>query len=280
MKSNTDSRYGMIKNPLKIRLKNGEIVAGPWCVIPSATVTEIIAKTGTDFVIIDMEHGVHSFESVENMVRAAENEGCSALVRVAKNDEEHILHALDIGAGGVIIPHIQSRKDAEAAISATKYHPLGLRGFSPYTRAGGYSRHNIEKHSTIQNDKTIVCLILEGKDGIDNLDDILSIDRINEKIDIIYIGAYDLSQALGYPGQVDHPLVREYLESSVQKIRNKGIAAGGYVAKNATDMKWMCIAGMQFITFLPDCTIIYEAFEMPYREFRSVIASSQQKGSP
>ncbi|MCX6692463.1 MAG: aldolase/citrate lyase family protein [Methanoregula sp.] len=104
--------------------------------------------------------------------------------------------------------------------------------------------------------------------------------RINEKSDIIYIGAYDLSQALGYPGLGDHPLVREYLESSVQKIRKKGIAAGGYVAKNATDMKWMCAAGMQFITFLPDCTIIYEAFEVPYREFQSVIASSQQKGSP
>ncbi|MCX6692464.1 MAG: aldolase/citrate lyase family protein [Methanoregula sp.] len=168
MMRNTDSRYGMIKNPLKIRLKNGEIVAGPWCVIPSATVTDIIAKTGTDFVIIDMEHGAHSFESVENMIRAAENEGCSALVRVAKNDEDHILHALDIGAGGVIIPHIQSRKDAEAAVSAAKYHPLGSRGFSPYTRAGGYSRHNIEKHCSIQNDKTIVCLILEGKDGIEN----------------------------------------------------------------------------------------------------------------
>ena len=278
MKREDAQKKGVPKRGLKVRLKAGDIVAGPWCVIPSPTVTDIIAKTGTDFVIIDMEHGDQTFESVENMIRAAENEGCSALIRVAKNDEEHILHALDLGAEGVVIPHIQSRKDAESAITAAKYHPLGSRGFSPYTRAGGFSRHNIEKHTSIQNDRTLVCLILEGKEGIENLDDILSIDGIQEKVDIIYIGAYDLSQALGYPGQVDHPRVRRHLEQGIEKIRVTGIAPGGYVAKNADDMQWMCDVGMQFITFLPDCTIIFHAFEEPYLQFRSVLTTRGGRG--
>jgi len=259
------------KKTLKQRLKEGEIVAGPWCVIPSTDVTDVIAKTGLDFMILDMEHGPHTFERIADMVRAAENEGCSSLIRLAKNDESHILHALDLGAEGVVIPHIQSKADAEAAIAAAKYHPLGSRGFSPYTRAGGFSRHDIERHCSIQNEKTIVCLILEGKEGIENLDEILSINKIHEKIDIIYIGAYDLSQALGYPGQVDHPEVRAYLEASIKKIKDCRIAAGGYVAKNAADMTWMCSIGMQFITLLPDCTIIYHVFEEQYLEFCKVI---------
>lgn len=262
---------------LKTRLKRGDIIAGPWCIIPSPSITDIIGKTGIDFVIIDMEHGAHTFDGIENMVRAAENNGCSPLIRVAKNDESHILHALDLGAEGVIIPHIQSRADAEAAISAAKYHPLGSRGFSPYTRAGGYSRHNIEKHTSIQNEKTIICLILEGKEGIENLDDILSIKNIDKTVDLIYIGAYDLSQALGVPGQVDHPNVRMALEESIKKIRRRGIAGGGYVAKNALDMTWMCAIGMQFITLLPDVTIIYHAFEEPYQKFCDVLKTLNQK---
>jgi 4-hydroxy-2-oxoheptanedioate aldolase len=252
---------------LKERLKKGDVVAGPWCVIPSPSVIDIIAKTGADFVIIDMEHGPHNYETVVDMVRTAENEGCSSLIRVAKNDESHILHALDIGAEGVIVPHIQSRADAESAIAAAKYHPLGSRGFSPYTRAGGYSRHDIESHCSVQNRRSILCLILEGKEGTENLDDILAIDNIQDVIDIIYIGAYDLSQALGLPGQVDHPDVRATLETSIRKIRGRGVAAGGYVAKNSADMTWMCDIGMQFVTLLPDCTIIYHAFEDLYQEF-------------
>jgi 4-hydroxy-2-oxoheptanedioate aldolase len=262
---------------LKTRLKRGEIVVGPWCIIPSPTITDIVGRTGLDFVIIDLEHGAHAYEEIENMVRAAENNSCSPLIRVAKNDEDHILHALDLGAEGVIIPHIQSRADAEAAISAAKYYPLGSRGFSPYTRAGGYSRDNIEKHSQIQNEKTVICLILEGKEGIKNLDEILSIKNIDKTVDLIYIGAYDLSQALGIPGQVNHPRVRKSLEQSINKIRRRGIATGGYVAKNASDMTWMCTIGMQFITLLPDVTIIYHAFESSYLDFGNVLKTMKRK---
>jgi 4-hydroxy-2-oxoheptanedioate aldolase len=258
---------------LKEKLKKGEKVAGPWCIIPSATIIEIIAQSGIDFVIVDMEHGAHSFEGLENMLRAAECRGCGTLVRVARNNESDILHALDLGADGVIIPHIQTRSDAEKAIGYTKYYPLGSRGFSPFTRAGGYSRNFSPQFSSIQNDRTILCLILEGSEGIENLDDILSINNIGNAIDIIYIGAYDLSQALGVPGQVDHPLVRNTLSQCIRKINERGVASGGYVAKNLDDLRWMSEMGMQFITLLPDCTIIYHAFESYQKAFHEISKS-------
>ncbi len=245
---------------LKDSLKKGKVVYGPWCVIPSPSTINIIASTGVDFVIIDMEHGPQGFETVEDMIRAAEVEDCTAIVRVAKNDESLILSALDIGAAGVIVPHIESRQDAEEAISHVKYYPVGQRGFSPFTRAGGYSLYNVKDHAKKQNQKTMVLLLLEGKGGINNLDDILSIKDIRNKIDVIYIGAYDLSQAIGYPGQVDHPEVRRQLEVCIQKIRKKGVAAGGYVAKNDADIRWMTKLGMQFITLMPDCTALFHSF--------------------
>ncbi|MFC1595704.1 HpcH/HpaI aldolase/citrate lyase family protein [Candidatus Margulisiibacteriota bacterium] len=257
-------------NQLKKRLKDGEIVTGAWCVIPSAEVISVLGSAGLDFVIIDMEHGAHSFETAAGMIRAAETEGCAPLVRVPQNDEAQILRALDIDAAGVIVPHIESKADAEKAISYAKYHPLGQRGFSPFTRAGRYSMNNVKTHSQAQNKETIVTLILEGKQGIENLDQILSIDNVTEKIDIIYIGAYDLSQAVGFPGQVDHPEVRQYMEECVQKIRNSGIAPGGYVAKNKDDMVWMRDIGMQFITLMPDCTVLYHAYNDLYNDFQHV----------
>lgn len=257
----------MPENKLKIALKNGSVVAGPWCVIPSPSLINVIAASGMDFVIIDMEHGPHSFENAENMIRAAEVENCTPIIRVSKNDESLILNALDIGAHGVIIPHIESKEDAEKAISYAKYHPMGQRGFSPFTRAGKYSLLNVKDHSNLQNANTMIILLLEGKEGLSNLDDILSIEDIKNKVDLIYIGAYDLSQAVGYPGQVDHPLVREEMEKCIKKIKAKNIAVGGYVAKDKDDMKWMCELGMQFITLLPDCTVIYHAFESLCNDF-------------
>jgi len=153
-------------NNLKERLKKGGIVVGPWCTIPSSILTNVITRAGMDFVIIDMEHSVINFGDAEDMMRAAKSEGCSSIVRIGEKNELFALKALDSGADGVMIPHIESAKDAQDAVSYTKYYPLGRRGFSPYTRAGGYSPKSIKEHAEVQNNSTMTILLIEGKDGI------------------------------------------------------------------------------------------------------------------
>ncbi len=263
---------------MKARLKAGEVVLGTWCTISSPSVVNVIAAAGLDFVIIDMEHGPHTFQTAEDMIRAAEVENCAPLLRPARNDEALILNALDIGAHGVVIPHIETKADAKLAVSNAKYHPLGTRGFSPFTRAGGYSLHNVKTHSRTQNEKTLVALILEGKGGIDSLDEILALKKIEDSVDVIYVGAYDLSQAIGFPGQVNHPEVRKHLEVCMRKIRDRGLAAGGYVAKNSEDIRWMCDMGIQFITLLPDCTVLFHAFESLCQDFSKIKSRVKRKG--
>jgi 4-hydroxy-2-oxoheptanedioate aldolase len=205
-----------------------------------------------------------SFETAGEMVRAAEAGGAAPLVRVSGNSEEAILHALDIGAHGVIIPHVGSREEAEAAVARAKYHPLGGRGFSPFTPAGGYSLGGVAGHAAAQNARTLVGLILEGREGIEALEEILAIPGIRKKVDLIYIGAYDLSQALGHPGQVDHPEVRRRMQECMRSIREAGIAGGGYVAKDGKDVAWMVESGMQFVTLLPDCTLLFHSLSDRY----------------
>jgi len=117
---------------LKDKLKNGEFTIGTWCIIPSEHVVNILAKAGLDFVLIDMEHGTANLECVYKMVLAANAEGVDALVRVSSNDESEILKVLDVGAAGVIIPHIETVNDCKQALSFTKFPPMGQRGYSPY----------------------------------------------------------------------------------------------------------------------------------------------------
>ena len=252
---------------MKRRLKDGQIVFGPWCVIPSPSIINIIGAAGLDFVIIDMEHGPMGFETAEDMVRAAESENCCPLIRVGQRGESAVLRALDIGAHGLLIPHVENRKDAEESVSLSKYYPEGSRGFSPYTRAGGYGYLEVENHAQKENEETLIGVILEGKAGIENIDSIVE----TKNIDLIYIGAYDLSQAMGMPGQVGHPIIKKEMGKCIRKIRDHGIAAGGYVAKNTDDIRWMIDMGMQFITCLPDATVIFHAFYECMRDFRQVI---------
>ncbi|MBU2549813.1 MAG: aldolase [Proteobacteria bacterium] len=254
-------------NTLKKRLKQGEAVFGPWCVLPSSAVANITAAAGMDFIIIDMEHGPASFETAEDMVRAMESEGCCPLVRVGDRTESTILRALDIGAHGVIAPHVESGADAQDVVSFVKYWPLGTRGFSPYTRAGGYGGGDITAHADRENQETLTAVILEGKAGLANLEAILSVSEL----DLVYIGAYDLSQAMGMPGQVGRPEIKSEMERCIRIIRDAGVAAGGYVAKNRDDMRWMLDIGMQFITYLPDVTVIFKAFEDGVKQFRDAL---------
>ncbi len=259
------------ENSLKKRIKQGEVVFGPWCVLPSPSVINIIGAAGMDFVILDLEHGASSFETLEEMVRSAESENCCPLVRVGKRDELHILKALDLGAHGVLVPHVSDKKEAAEAVSFAKYYPEGQRGFSPFTRTGGYGMLGIQDHAKKENEETIVAVILEGIKGLEHLDEILDVPNI----DLIYIGAYDLSQSLGIPGQVNHKKVKGLLEKNIKKIRDNNKAAGGHVAKNADDFRWMVNCGMQFITCLPDTALIFHAFHDLATQFREIRQDSK-----
>ena len=254
------------KPTIKQRLGAGEVLCGPWCVIPSGHVMNIIASAGFDFVIIDREHGPASCETVEEMTRAAQSEGVSALVRLGTVDEGQILKALDLGADGVLAAHVETADDARRMVSHSKYHPAGRRGFSPFTRAGSYGKGDITAHAQTQNDRTLCGVMLEGKQGIENIDAILQV----EHLDLVYIGAYDLSQALGMPGEVHDPKIRRHLEVCVGKIRNAGVAAGGFLAANADDMAWMVDTGMQFIACLPDCALLHNALRGMVDDFRKI----------
>jgi len=116
------------KNNLKEALKEDKNVFGPFMKFTDPAAVEIMRFAGFDFVIIDAEHGPISIQSAQNMIRAAETANITPIIRVANNDEDLILRALDIGAQGIEIPQINSKSQAIKAVRSVKYAPQGERG--------------------------------------------------------------------------------------------------------------------------------------------------------
>ena len=190
-------------NKLKRALADGKTVFGLLNSIPSPLLVEMIGYAGYDFVILDMEHVCVNPETLENMVRAAECAGMTALVRVPNAAPETILRALDCGALGIVVSHVRSRADAEQAVAASRYHPLGSRGISG-GRTTGFGAIDLPTYFERANAEIMVVAMIEDREGVDNLEAILSVAGI----DMVLEGAIDLSQSYGVPGQAQHPGVQ------------------------------------------------------------------------
>jgi 4-hydroxy-2-oxoheptanedioate aldolase len=204
---------------LKNKIKKKKLLQGIWSVIPNNIVTEIFSLSGLDFVILDMEHGNFSKEDIKNSIIVCNLHKCSALVRVPIFDLSNIQSALDSGCSGIVFPKISSKHDALKAVSLCEFSPKGNRGFNPFTR---FNNYNLFKKDFYKNYNSLLKIaIVETKEGIDNLEEILSIDEI----DIIYLGAYDLSKEYNFKSVNDKKFLN-IIENSLKKINFSGKVSG------------------------------------------------------
>lgn len=239
------------KYNLKKLLIKGKSVIGTWCEIPSPENINILAKAGLDFVIIDMEHGSMDFTLAGKMVLSAEVEGCFPIIRVPRIDESDILRALEIAPEGIIVPHIETVEDRKKVISYAKFPPIGTRSLNPYTRAGGYESR--KQFTTEQNENSLVGLIIEGSEGIQNIEKILN----DQNIDLVYVGTYDISSMLGIAGDTKNPRVFEVLKKINEIAKTKKKAVGGLFHDKA-EMKAFQKIGIQFLCYKVDTSILFD----------------------
>ena len=242
------------KNFVKEKLRSGRPVLGIWSLIPNPTVLEIAGASGFDFQILDLEHGSYDFASLEDGIRTCESVGCSPLVRPPGLDASAIQKALDLGAHGIVVPQVQGHAEALAAVQATKYAPEGVRGFNPFTRAGDYRGGVDGPRPPLSNDFGLSSVIIETREAYEQLDRILAIPGL----DLLYLGVYDMSVALGCPGDLGNPLVVEFLEASLPRIRKAGVAAGVMV-KNQAEMERFLQIGANFLVYAVDTFVISNA---------------------
>ncbi len=185
---------------------------GSWITLNHISIVEIMADAGFDWLCVDLEHSVIDYYGAEKLIATIEAKGCVPYVRVGANNPLIIKRVLDAGAKGIIVPMINSKIDAEKAINAVKYPPLGNRGVG-LARAQGYG-FDFEEYADTINNETRVIAQIEHIDAINNLEDIITVDGIDGTI----IGPYDLSGSMGKPGKYEDSdvvdVLRKYEEVS------------------------------------------------------------------
>lgn len=207
---------------VKQKLCENQVVLGTWCQSGSATVAEIMSDYGFDFIALDMEHTDLDESSFSQFARAVDGKSVP-MARVRENDVLAIRRVLDCGAQGVIVPLISTAQDAARAVAAAKYPPEGIRGFA-FVQANRWGLE-FDRYAKEANDQITVIAMIESKEAVENIDQILSVDGL----DGILIGPYDLSGSYGVVGQTSHPLVLQAKETVLERCLLHKKAAGQHI---------------------------------------------------
>ena len=205
------------------RLRAGDRLIGTLLSLPSPELAEIASAAGFDWLFLDTEHGALGPGDVLRLVQAA-REPCACLVRIPELSETGIKKALDSGAAGIIVPHVNGAADAVKAVHWAKYPPEGGRSVG-FSRANGYGTRFQENVETA-NDGTVVVAQVEHIDGVRAIDSILGVSGV----DAVFIGPYDLSASLGKPGRIQDPDVREAVASVAAACAAKKVPVGIFTA--------------------------------------------------
>ena len=227
---------------LRERWKAGEPTLGAWCTIPSSWTAEVAARSGHDWVCIDTQHGLIGYDVMLPMLQAISAGGVPSFVRVPWNEPGAIMKALDAGAGGVIVPMVNSVEEARAAVGACRYPPGGMRSMGP-----------IRARDVDGDWQHPICVVMiETVHAVAEAGAILAVPGI----DAVFVGPNDLAVSAGlesgYEGR--HPEHRRLIEAIADAAQAAGVAAGimcgsGEVARQWHDIGFVML-GLQSDTRL------------------------------
>lgn len=260
----------MKKNLVKAKLRVGEPVFGAHCFLSDPAVVEIIGQTGFDFVIVDTEHTSKDPSRIEDLVRAAEVTGMTALIRTDEPNEKTILRLLETGAQGIVVPFMRDEATARASNDAVRYPPVGNRGTCTATRAARYGSlvSEFAEHVRSCNEELLLVGLIEDRDGVENIDGIL-----DAGVDVAWLGRADLSASLGVPGQVEHPIVLRAVDRVIDATKRHADRWSGMVAYNPEEAtKWLA-RGCRFMVYTSDTRVLYRSYDAAIRGLRAAVVA-------
>lgn len=239
---------------LRARLHGGgPQLLGLFVIVPRVEVVEAAATTGFDLVVLDCEHGPFGIDSLAPLVAAAQGAGLLVVVRVAANDAQTIGAVLDVGADGVLVPHVGSGEDALRIASAGRYPPAGDRSVNLWVRAAGFG-HRTDYLSTA-DDEVAVLAMVEGAEAHLKLDEIIGTDGL----DAIFVGPMDLAASMGLAATPSDPRVVDAARNIVARAEAAGKAAAVFAATPAAAKDWLD-AGVRLVVLSVDAYLMRQGF--------------------
>lgn len=255
----------LMRRPNKVRqkLKNGQCVIGSAIYSCSPNMVEAAGYAGIDFLRIDTEHSWRRDDSLENMIRAATIADVVPIIRVDRDDPYVVRKALESGAGGIVVPHVLTAKDAEDVVKASKFPPLGTRGFALLCQSGEWGARSGDEWKRWSNTEPMIGVMIESVKALPCIDDIVAV----EGLDFVLFGPADYSLSLGLDGpDYLHPEVQDGLGRTIEAARKVGkhvmygVGNSDEEARKAADM------GVSMLEFAHDVVL-----------FRTVLAEKVRK---
>jgi len=203
-------------NRLKKKLAAGEnvyIAAG----LDNCDLIDQFGPVGFDAIWLEGEHGPVDFADISDLTRACDLWGMTSIVRVNQNEQSVIYRALDRGVQAIVVPHVNTREEAENVVAGGKFAPIGQRGLFFSRQAIG-----VENYLHVANDETALIILIEDIVAIDNLDEILKVDHI----DVFFVAPSDLAASMGHIGNNGHPEVQKTIDEALARIQAAGRVAG------------------------------------------------------
>lgn len=226
------------QNKIKHKLSNGDIATAVMTPMPiTADLIEYMGPYGFDGVWIETEHAAIDFADIPDMTRAADLWNMTSIVRLNLNLPGVIYRTLDVGAQAIVMPHVDTKLQAEEVVKAAKFYPLGARG--NYTSRQGIGVENFAQKA---NDETMIVVLIEDILAVNNLKEILEVDHI----DVFYVAPGDLAQSMGLLGQPNHPEVLKTVDKALIQIQDAGRVAGTLV--NDDSVESYLEKGVKFVT--------------------------------
>src|SRR5438094_1207775 len=212
-------------NRVKEKLAAGQVAT----IVAGTNEPDLIDQLGTldvDGIWLEGEHGGVDYADLGNLTRACDLWGKTSVVRVMDNAYATIYRTLDRGAQAIVVPHVNSRDEAEAVVAAGKFAPLGKRGMFTSRQAFG-----VDDYFKTANDQSMLMVLIEDIAAIPRLDEILKVDHI----DCFFVAPSDLATSMGHIGNVGHPEVQKTIDAALTKIVQAGRVAGALV--NASNVE-------------------------------------------
>lgn len=255
----------MRPNRVKRALIKGEIQIGTWInVLRTPQIARMIATAGFDFVYIDMEHSCLSVETVGDLCYAALETGLVPIVRPSAKEPHLLTRPLDNGAMGLLIPHVDTREEAEAVVRAIRFPPLGERGMNLQGVHTGFEKAEGDAYVRSTHDETLLLVQIESDRGMRNLDKILSVDGVDGSV----IGRADLSTDLGLAGQTKHPEVIRRVEEMIAACKRNNKIPGLLVQDIASAKEWIA-KGVLLVPYANEVSLLVNAGAQAVREIRA-----------
>jgi 4-hydroxy-2-oxoheptanedioate aldolase len=261
----------MRTNAVKCDLKAGRPVVGTWLSLGSIVAARFMARAGFAFLTVDIEHSLVDWETACHMFGTIADAGCVALARVPANRHDHIKRVLDNGAHGIVVPMVNSREEALAAVAAAKYPPAGNRSVGGSVHALNFAATPGEYYSRA-NDEILVVLQCEHIDAVNRADEIFSVPGI----DAIFVGPNDLAASMrdstGKPPSDD--VMAQTLRRIREACQRHGVAPGVH-CMHPEEVKQRIAQGWQFLAITSELKMMLDGAALALAPIRGASEKSE-----